>query len=171
MITRSNRIQDITLTAMLATVLFVQEQILSFLPNIQLTVFLIILYSKSVGFVRTSIIVLVHVILDNIVMGSFSFHYTPFMFIGLMIIPIVVCLLFKKINSNFVLAISSIFFAISYCLIMSIPNIFITEVDYGAYLLADIPFTTLLAISSFVSTLWLYNPCIECLDNLNNKNL
>jgi len=171
MITRSNRIQDITLTAMLATILFVQEQILSFLPNIQLTVFLLILYSKNLGFVRTSIIVLVHVILDNIVMGSFSFHYTPFMLIGWLIIPIVVCLLFKKINSNFVLAISSVFFAIFYALIMSIPNIFITEVDYGAYLLADIPFTTILSISSFVSTLWLYNPCTKCLENLNKKNL
>ena len=34
------RVKDITIIAILAAILFVQEQALSFLPNIQLTVFL-----------------------------------------------------------------------------------------------------------------------------------
>ena len=74
--------KDLTLIALLATIIFVQEQMLAFLPNIQLTVFLLVLYSKKIGFIRTSIICLIHVVLDNMVMGSFNVFYMPFMFVG-----------------------------------------------------------------------------------------
>ena len=41
-----HRVKDITIIAAFAAILFIQEQALSFLPNIQLTVFLLVLYSK-----------------------------------------------------------------------------------------------------------------------------
>ena len=85
-------VRDITDIAVLACILFIQEELLTFLPNIQLTIFLLILYSKKLGFIRTSIIVAIHVILDNLVMGSFNLVYTPAMFIGWMTIPILICL-------------------------------------------------------------------------------
>ena len=59
-------VRDLTLIAVLTTVLFVSEQLLSFIPNVQLTVFLIVLYSKRVGFVKTSIVTIIHVLLDNL---------------------------------------------------------------------------------------------------------
>ena len=68
--------KDITLIALLTTLLFVQEQALVFIPNVQLTVFLIVFYSKKLGFLRTSLIVAIHVVLDNLVMGSFNLIYT-----------------------------------------------------------------------------------------------
>ena len=94
------RIKDITLIAFFAAILFVQEQLLTFLPNIQLTVFLIILYCKVFGLTKTLIIVLIHTILDNIIMSSFSLYYFPFMLIGWCIIPVLVCALFKKIDNT-----------------------------------------------------------------------
>ena len=75
------RIKDITIIAIFAAILFVQEQLLTFLPNVQLTVFLIVLYSKVFGLSKTLIIILIHTILDNILMSSFSLYYFPFMLI------------------------------------------------------------------------------------------
>ena len=40
-------IKDLIILALLATILYVQEEVLTFLPNIQLTIFLIVLYSKK----------------------------------------------------------------------------------------------------------------------------
>ena len=45
--------------AILAAVLFVQEFALSFIPNVQLTVFLLVLYSKVFGLKKTCIIILI----------------------------------------------------------------------------------------------------------------
>ena len=94
-------VRDIALIAILSTILFVQEQVLTFLPNIRLTVFLLVLYSKKLGFIRTTIIVIIHVLLDNLFMGSMNLVYTPAMFVGWMLIPIIICTLFKKTESPF----------------------------------------------------------------------
>lgn len=161
---RKNKIVDICIIAVFSALLFAQEQALSFLPNIQLTVFLIVLYSKVFGFIKTIIIVCVHVLLDNIVMGSFSFHYTPFMLIGWLIIPITLSTIFKQFESNISLAILGIVFSIIYSFVMLIPNIFITEIDIFVYLIEDIPFEIILAMSSFLSILLLYNPAKKCFD-------
>ena len=50
-------IRDITIIVVLTAILFVQEAILSFIPNFQLTVFLVILYSKKLGTLKTTIII------------------------------------------------------------------------------------------------------------------
>jgi hypothetical protein len=49
---------------------------------------------------------------------------------------------------------------------MLIPQAFITEVDLAAYWIADIPFEILLALSSFLTILWLYQPSIKVLQYL-----
>ena len=51
--------------AIFAAIMFVQEFALSFIPNVQLTVFLLVLYSKVFGLKKTCIIILIHTILDN----------------------------------------------------------------------------------------------------------
>ena len=53
-----HRVKDITIIAILAAILFVQEQALSFLPNIQLTVFLLVLYSKTLKLWKVLLIIL-----------------------------------------------------------------------------------------------------------------
>lgn len=159
-------VKDITLIAALTAILFCQEQLLTFLPNFQLTVFLLVLYSKRLGLMKTSIIVLIHVILDNLVMGSFNFIYTPFMLAGWIIIPITLNTIFKKVNSPIGLALLGIMFSFIYSWLFIIPNIIILEVDFWVYFYSDIWWEIILAISSFLSILWLYKPCYNVLDKI-----
>ena len=77
----NNKIKEISLIGILAGILFVLEQALVFLPNIQLTVFLIILFSKKLGFKRSIIIIILYVLLDNLVIGSFNIIFTPFIYL------------------------------------------------------------------------------------------
>lgn len=161
-----SRIKQITIIAAFSAILFVQEEALTFLPNVQLTVFLLILYSKVFGFKNTAIIVCIHTLLDNIVMGSLNIIYFPFMLIGWLLIPIIVCSLLKKCNNSFILASFSIIFSFVYCWIFMIPNIIFYSIDIKTYLISDILWEIVLAISSFLTTLWLYNPCESILNRL-----
>ena len=156
-------IKNICQIALLTVILFVQEELLTVLPNIQLTFFLIILYSKVLGFRKTVTIVPIYLMLDCLVMGALNPIFVIFQLIGWMLIPILVCSVFKKIDNNIILAIISILFSLLYSWIMIIPNIIVLQVDFRAYLIADLPFEGLLAGSSFLSTLLLYNPLIFCL--------
>jgi hypothetical protein len=49
---------------------------------------------------------------------------------------------------------------------MLIPQVFLTEVDLYAYWVADIPFEIMLALSSFLTILWLYQPSIKVLKQI-----
>lgn len=160
------RIKDITIIAFFTAILFVQEQLLTILPNVQLTVFLIVLYSKVFGLTKTLIIVLLHTILDNLIMGSFSIYYLPFMLIGWMIIPIIICLFFKKVDNAIVLAIIGTVCSFIYSWLFAIGQVLLTNVSLIAYLVSDITFEIVLALSSFLSILWLYKPCSKLLFKL-----
>ena len=156
--------KDIAIIAVMTTILFVQEQLLSSLPGIQLSVFLIVLYSKKFGLTKTSLIIFLHVILDNFYISSFSLMYTPTMLIGWMIIPLSLCTIFKKIWSSFLLGLLGILYAFIYSWLFIIPNYLIAHLDPIAYLASDIIFEIILAICSFVSILFLYRPCSKVLD-------
>ena len=162
-------IKDLALMAILTTLLFVQEQLLSFIPNVQLTVFLIVLFSKKLGFFKTSIMVIVHTLLDNIFMGGINIYFTPAMLIGWLIIPLTLCTIFKKINSNKILAILGVLYSFIYCFIYIIPNMLLFNFGFIEYLIADIPFEIVLAISSFVSIYFLYNPISRLFDKFYYK--
>lgn len=163
-------IKDLTIIAACAAILFVLEQLLSFLPNIQLTVFLIVLFSKKLGFIKTAIIVIIHTVLDNLVMGSFNIMYFPFMLIGWLMIPILLSTLFKRCESPIILALLGLLFSFVYSWLYIIPNVIILDVDPLAYFISDFIFEIILAASSFLSILWLYKPCARILDYLTSKN-
>lgn len=167
----NNKIKEISLIGILAGILFVLEQALVFLPNIQLTVFLIILYSKKLGFKRSIIIIILYVLLDNLVIGSFNIIFTPFMFIGWAIIPLTLCTVFKRIENNIVLALLSMLYAFLYSWIYIIPNVIVYEYSVLYYLSADILFEVILAVSSFISVLWLYKPLSNLFDKMTFINI
>lgn len=151
------RVKDITLIAILTAILFAQEQILSFLPNIQLTVLLIVLYSKVLGLKKTIIIVTIHTFLDNLLMG-FNIFYFPFMLIGWLIIPISLNTIFKRVNNTILLAFLGILFSFLYSWMFVFANVVLLQVGFWQYLIADLYFEILLAASSFFTILWLYDP-------------
>ena len=162
------KIKDITVIAFFAGILFIQEQLLSFIPNVQLTVFLIVLYSKVFKLWQTLLIILIHTLLDNIFMSSFSIYYFPFMLLGWSVIPIIINLFFKKNDNPLTLAFVGMGCSFIYCWSFVIPTAIFTNASIVAYLIGDITFEIILAISSFLSILWLYNPCYKLLIKLFN---
>ena len=158
--------KDIAIIAVMTTILFVQEQLLSSLPGIQLTVFLIILYSKKFGLAKASLIIFLHVMLDNFYMSSFSLMYTPTMLLGWLIIPLTLCTFFKNLESPFLLGLLGCLYAFIYSWLFVIPNYLIMHIDPIAYLASDIIFEIILAICSFLSVLFLYRPCSRVMDIL-----
>ena len=159
--------KDITIIAVMTTILFVQEQLLASLPGIQLTVFLIILFSKKLGLAKSSIIIVLHVLLDNFYMSSFSLMYTPSMLIGWLIIPLSLCTIFKKVESPIILALLGVLYSFIYCWLYIIPSYFLISISPIAYLISDITFEITLAVVSFVSILFLYKPCSKIFELLN----
>ena len=161
--------KDIVLISMMAIILFVQEQILMIIPNFQLTIFLLVLFSKKFGFIKTTIIIFIHVLLDNLIMGSMNIYFIPIMFIGWFIIPLTLNTIFKKVESQISLAILGIIFSFIYCWIFIIPNCLLLEVDFLTYLYADLIWEILLASSSFITILLLYNPCSMVIGRVVNE--
>lgn len=164
------RVKDIALIAIFAAILFVQEQILTFLPNIQLTVFLIVLYSRTFGFKKTTIIIIIHVLLDNLVMGSFNYLNLAFMFLGWLFIPITLLTIFRSIKNSLGLAFLGILYAFVYSWFLIIPGMILQELTFFQYLSGDIIFEVLLAISSFITILWLYEPLHKILSEMNEDS-
>ena len=158
-------VKDLTLIAILSAIIIVLELALSFLPNIQLTFFLIVLYSKVLGLKKTSLIVLIYVLIDNLIMGGISL-YTLFVLVSLLVIPVSLNTIFKNVSSPIPLAILGMIFAFIYSWIYIIPTMLLTNINFVDYLMADIFFEILLASSTFLSILWLYTPVEKFLLNI-----
>lgn len=163
------RVKDMTLIAILAVLLFALEQALTLLPNIQVTVMLLVLYSKMLGWKKTGIIIVIHVVLDNLVMGSFNILTVPFMLVGWLSIPILLATLFKKVDKTIHLALLGGLFSFLYSWIFMIPGALIQGKAFMEYFIADLPFEIILAASSFLTILWLYEPLSTVFIQL-NKN-
>lgn len=160
------KVKDITLIAIFSVILFVQEEILNFIPNVNLTFFLIVLYSKTLGLKRTTLIIFIYCLLDNFVMNSFSIYFTPCIFTALILIPILINTIFKNINGKLKLSFLSALFSLMYCWSFIVPSILIYKIDFLSYIITDIPFEILLATSSFISVLLLYDSCSNTIHKL-----
>lgn len=161
--------KDIVLIAIFGVILALQEEIMVFIPNVNFTVFLIVLFSKTFGLFKTLLILIVYVFIDNFVMGSFSPIFTPFMYLGWAIIPISLNTIFKNINKSIHLAFLGALFSFIYCWIYLIPNAFILKIDIKAYLMVDIYFEIVMAITSFITIMWLFDPLHKVLSQLTNS--
>lgn len=163
--TRRKQIFEVVLIAICTALLTSLEIALSFLPNIQLTFLLIIVFSKVLKTKKTLIIIILHVIIDNLIMASFNIFFVLVMMIGLMIIPLTLNTIFKKVTSPLGLAALSIIYALIYSWLYIIPSVLLLKNDFRIYLIQDLPFEGLLAGSSFLSVLWLYTPLTRIIDN------
>ena len=151
-------VKDIALMAILTAILFVQEQLLTFIPNVSLTIFLIVLFSKKLGLIKTLLIITCHVLLDNLFMSSFNVVFVGFNLLGYYIIPLTLCTFFKRINNNIVLGLLGFIYSLIYCWMYIFPNMIVLNIDLISYLIADILWELVLALSSLISIILLYNP-------------
>lgn len=164
---RQFSVKDLAYIAMFSCILFVQEEALIAIPNVSLTVFLIAFFAKKMGLIRTSIIVLIYVLLDAFFLGSISIIYTPFTYVGWMFIPIIISLFFKRIENPFLLAIPAFIGAFLYCWTYLIPNCLIYSIDPWIYLASDVLFEAILAVTGAISIIFLYKPLSRLFDRFN----
>ena len=160
--------KDLIIVALLVALLIVQEQLLTFIPNVQLTFFMLVLFSKKLNIVHSFIICFIYVLLDSFLAGSFNL-FLPFMMIGVLFIPLSINTIFKKVESNILLALLGILYSFIYSFILIIPGCILFNMDFITYLKGDIIYEIVLAISSFISILLLYNPCSKIFDEYYKK--
>lgn len=158
--------KEITLIASCIAILFAQEQILTFIPNFQFSTLLIFIYSRVFGFKKTTLIIVIHVLLDNIYMGSIGMPNIVIpMLIAWMIVPIMLNTVFRKINNPLTLAIIGYFFGHLYGLTFVPFQALLLDIDIKAYLIADIPFEIVMGISNFLTIMWFITPIEKVLND------
>lgn len=148
------------LIAILSAILLVQQVALSFLPNVQTTVLLIVLYTKVLGFRKTTLIIFIHVILYNTLspFGSvIPLHFIS-MFVGYMMIPILLNTLFNKFETALQLASAGLLFGFLYGWAFIPISVFVLDIPLTTYLMMDLPFELVMAVSNFLTIYWLYDP-------------
>ena len=157
------KVKDIALLGILNAILYLVDQVLSFVPFLQLSMLLIILFSRKMGALKTSIIVIIYVILEYIGAG-FNLLFFIFSVIGWLFVPLLTNFLFRKTKSVISIALQGVLFSFLYSWIHIIPSCIIIESSIIDYLSMDVFFEISLAISSFVSILLLYKPLEKVID-------
>lgn len=166
--TTTKKTKEIVIIGIFSAMLVSIQYALSFIPNIQLTILLLFVFSRCLGTFKTLIIILINVIVQNIIWGSVNIIFMITMFIGYMFTPILLNIVFKKVNNIIGLALISILCSLLYCWSFILPAVLITEVSAASYIVADILFEVLMAGSSFISILWLYERLYKVLNKIIN---
>lgn len=159
-LTQKSTIKDLTIIVVAASILFVQQLALSFIPNVQFSVLLLILYTKVLGFKKTSLIIVIHVLAVNLFspLGPVVPTLIPAMFIAWMLIPILLSTVFKKVESAIYLSLIGFVYGFVYGWVYIPFTVWFIGTPFLPYLIWDIPFEIIMAISNMVSILWLYDP-------------
>ncbi|MFO7969814.1 MAG: hypothetical protein R6U15_06895 [Candidatus Izemoplasmatales bacterium] len=168
----NNKIKEITLLSLATAILIIQEFAFSFIPNIQLTTFLIMIYVAVFGLKKTLTIVIIHVILDNLLFGSIGMlNIVIPMFIAWIFIAIIFHFVLKITDKIFIYAIFAYFFGHLYGMIFVPFQAFVLEIDLLSYLLVDLLWQVVMGVGNFLAVIWLYQPIEDILKNLYQKYL
>lgn len=154
---RTNSIRSIALAAILLALLIVQEELLTGIPQVQLTVPLIILYAFL--FPNEILLPLIagYVLIDNLYMGSISLMYTPAMFIAWILLAVVARKLRNK--PDYIQVIIAVVFGFVYGWIFIPFSMMVLGINqFWPYLLADIPAEFAMAFSDLVTMIIVYIP-------------
>ena len=158
---------EITILAAAVAILFVQEQVLTIIPNFQFSTVLIVIYSRVFKFRKTTLIIFVHVLLDNIYMGSLGMlNIVIPMFIAWMIIPILMNTIFRNTENIIILMIFGYFFGHIYGLVYVPFQAWLLNINIRTYIIADIPFEIIMGISNAITIMWIYQPIKNVLEQL-----
>lgn len=159
-LTQKSTLKDMTIIVVLASILFVQQIALSFIPNVSFSVLLVVLYTKILGFKKTSLIIIIHVMAVNLLspMGPVVPTLIPAMFIAWMLIPILLTTVLKRLESAVWLSIFGLAFGFIYGWVYIPFTVWFIGTPFLPYLIWDIPFEIIMGISNMISILWLYDP-------------
>ncbi len=157
--------KSIVLIGMMASLLFVVQVSLSFIPNVELVSLLIILYTKLFH-KKTIFIIYVFVLLEGLMYGFGIWWF------GYLYVWIILYIIITKLNhaSLYTYAIVSSAFGLSFGALFSIPYFLIGRFSFGiSFWISGIPFDITHSISNFILILILYKPLFFVLDKLNKQ--
>lgn len=161
---RKNKVsvQDIALIGMMATIIIVSKEMLSFLPNIELVSFWIIIFSIYFGW-RIAFVVPIFVLVQGLIYGM-GIWWIMYLYIW----PLLALLshLFRKQNSALFWSVLSGFFGLIFGLLCAVPYVVIGAVGKGirgglyagfTWWIAGIPTDIRHCIGNFTFMLVLYH--------------
>jgi len=161
-------IKRLCILVALTTILFVQEELLTVIPNVQLTFLLVVVFGATIGLRDGTIVILVHVLLDNLFMGTFNLYCMTPQFLGLFITLLLARLCKNK--NEIIQSIMGAVGALIYCWFYVLVNIWFLDSVFIEYFIADIPFEIILVVSTVVSILFLYKPLVKLINRLLKEN-
>jgi energy-coupling factor transport system substrate-specific component len=163
------KLQTITLTAMFLAVIVVLEMLMSSIPNVQLTVLLMMVYASTFPKRLFIPFVVAYVILDNFtgifLVGSFD----PIIMIPMTVAWLILLYATKAISNTkwIFIVLFATFFGFLYGWIYIPAHV----IRFGIttlwpYFVADLPFEITMAISNLISVSILYKPLTTLLKDL-----
>lgn len=152
------KVKKMTMMAVLTTLLLVQEQALSFIPNVQFSTLLILLFASTFKLRESLIMLAVYVFIDSLYMGALNPFYMIPMYLGWATLPLVYHTLIKRFENVYLMATLALFGGFIYGVVFMPFAVVQTGVDPRVYLMADFPFQLVMAVSNFITVLWLYTP-------------
>lgn len=153
---------------MLLAVLVAQEYVLTFLPQIQLTVILIIVYARFLKTNELILLIIAYSILDNLLMGTL----VTLMFPTHLIVWTGFAFLMAKMKNKedytilFVATLTTFLMGLAYIPSSIITYHYNTWPLIRAYIIADIPFDIALAVNTVITFLVLFHPLMKLLHDL-----
>ena len=149
------------------TILFTQEQLMVFLPNVSFTVLLIIVFASVYTFKESIVLITAYVLLDSMYMGGMSPFLVVPMLIGWYLIPISYHTILRKTKNETKLAAFAFVFGFVYGWVyIPFRMIQIGVSELWPYFVADILFEVIMATSGFVAVLWLFKPLYNSLNEI-----
>lgn len=161
-------VPELCILAFMAVLLFVQEELFTFIPNFQFTFLLLAVYVTVFGYKKTSLIILAHILLDNLFMGSLTPIVMIPMWMGYMAYIGVIWLLKNK--SLWMIVTGGVICSFFYCMLFLVTNAIFLNIDVYYYWLADIPFEIMLMSCTAFTLIFLYRPLSKKLDELWTKD-
>lgn len=149
-------------------IIFSLEQVLMFLPNVQLTTLLIFIFVSFFTFKESVLMISIYVLIDNLYLGGFNVFYMMPMFIAWNLIPVAYHTVLRQTKNEYVLAFFAFGFGFIYGWIF-IPFVLIQTGmnNFIPYLIADIPFEVIMAFANFATIFWLYKPLYKKISDNN----
>ena len=151
------------MVALSIAIIFTQEQLLMFIPNVQLTVVLIILFVSVFSFKESIIMITCYVLLDSLYMGGFNVFYMVPMMLAWYIIPVSYHTILRKTTNEVKLALFAFVFGFVYGWMFIPFNMLQTGIEFLPYLAADLIFEVVMAATGLLTVLWIYGPLYKVL--------
>lgn len=146
--------------SMMTSIVVVLEKMLEGIPNVQLTVVLLMSFIYFLSLPESLLLATAYTLLD-ILLGGVSLYAIP-MIIAWNFFALITYLAKGKFKT---LLIIGLLYPIFYSILLGLPYIYSLQLDIRAYFIADIPFTAVFMVANFLTILWLYPVITKTLGN------